>query len=318
MNIHTDAGLTYAHRLELVMDILERDLALCAAATARNASVPTARKWAGRYLAEGEAGLRDRSSRSKRSPRAITPSKVPPAIVELRCRRLVQRRIAASVGVSKSAVGRVLTRAGLSRLRDLEPCALVVRYGHPGDLAHIDTIKLGRIERIDHRIIGDRRDTVDGAGCGSCLPPSTTTRESASPTFTPISARRARCSSRRTPRATSPRLGCASIACSPTTARRFAPRRSPSLARAWASSTASPAQTTGKAERFIQSALREWAYGIVCNHSTKRAAMLKRWTHRYNWHRLHQGISGLAPISRLAQSRNDLLTLHTAPCASRC
>jgi hypothetical protein len=232
MNIHTDAGLTYAHRLELVMDILERDLALCAAATACNASVPTARKWAGRYLAEGEAGLRDRSSRSKRSPRAITPSKAPPAIVELRCRRLVQRRIAASVGVSKSAVGRVLTRAGLSRLRDLEPCALVVRYGHPGDLAHIDTKKLGRIERIDHRIIGDRRDTVDGAGCGSCSPPSTTTRESASPTFTPISARRARCSSRRTPRATSPRLGCASIACSPTTARRFAPRRSPSLARA--------------------------------------------------------------------------------------
>lgn len=56
----------------------------------------------------------------------------------------------------------------------------------------------------------------------------------------------------------------------------------------------------------IQSALREWAYGIVYNHSTERAAMLERWTHHHNWHRPHQGIGGLAPISRLAQSRNRL------------
>jgi transposase InsO family protein len=67
----------------------------------------------------------------------------------------------------------------------------------------------------------------------------------------------------------------------------------------------------GKAERFIQSALREWAYGTVYNHSTERAAMLDRWIHHYNWHRPHQGIGGLAPISRLAQSSNNLLTLHS-------
>ena len=70
-------------------------------------------------------------------------------------------------------------------------------------------------------------------------------------------------------------------------------------------------QTNGKAERFIQSALREWAYGIAYNHSSEREQMLERWRHHYNWHRPHQGIAGMAPISRLAQSRNNLLTLHS-------
>ncbi len=70
-------------------------------------------------------------------------------------------------------------------------------------------------------------------------------------------------------------------------------------------------QTNGKAERFIQSALREWAYGIPYHRSTERTAMLKRRTHHYNWHRPHQGIGGLAPMSRLSHSGNSLLTLHS-------
>jgi transposase-like protein len=96
MNTHKNARLTFARRLELVMDVLERDLTLCAAAAAHNVSVPTARKWVGRYLAEGESGLADRSSRPRRSPRSIGPSKAL-AIVELRRRRLIQGRIAASL-----------------------------------------------------------------------------------------------------------------------------------------------------------------------------------------------------------------------------
>jgi transposase InsO family protein len=69
-------------------------------------------------------------------------------------------------------------------------------------------------------------------------------------------------------------------------------------------------QTNGNAERFIQSALREWAYGFAYNHSRERADMLERWIHHYNWHRPHQGIKGVAPINRLSASRNNLLTLH--------
>ena len=69
-------------------------------------------------------------------------------------------------------------------------------------------------------------------------------------------------------------------------------------------------QTNGKAERFIQSALREWAYGIAYNHSSERQEMLERWIHHYNWHRPYHGIKRMAPISRLARSRNNLLTVH--------
>ena len=122
---------------------------------------PSARKWLGRYLAEGESGLRDRSSRPKCSPRTIKPEKAL-AIVELRRRRLTQARVAASLEVSKSTVGRVLKRAGLSRLSDLEPSEPLVRYEHerPGDLIHIDTKKLGRIERMGKRIPGSSHNPI--------------------------------------------------------------------------------------------------------------------------------------------------------------
>ncbi|KCV15273.1 homeodomain-like domain protein, partial [Bordetella holmesii CDC-H643-BH] len=88
------------------------------------------------------------------------------AIVELRRKRLTQARIAQALGVSASTVSRVLARAGLSHLADLEPAEPVVRYEHqaPGDLLHIDIKKLGRIQRPGHRVTGNRRDTVEGAG----------------------------------------------------------------------------------------------------------------------------------------------------------
>ena len=129
MNIHKNARLTLARRFELVRDMVDKGFAPCTAGAVHGVSGPSARKWLGRYLAEGEAGLRDRSSRPKLSPRKIKPEKAL-AIVELRHRRLTQARIATSVGVSKSTVGRVLKRAGLSRLSDLEPSEPVVRYEH--------------------------------------------------------------------------------------------------------------------------------------------------------------------------------------------
>jgi transposase len=157
MNVHKNARLTFARRLEMVLDIVIKGFTPCTAAAVHGVTEPSARKWLGRYLVEGEAGLRDRSSRPRVSPKSINPAKAL-AIVELRRRRLTQARIASAVGVSKSTVGRVLRRAGLSRLRDLEPSEPAVRYEHehPGDLIHIDTKKLGRIERMSHRITGNR------------------------------------------------------------------------------------------------------------------------------------------------------------------
>src|SRR5690606_13214307 len=128
-------------------------------------SGPTARKWLGRYLAGGASALADRSSRPALSPRSIAPAKAL-AIIELRRRRLTQARIAIDLGLSKSTVGRVLARAGLSKLANLNPVEPVLRYEHaaPGDLLHIDTKKLGRIDRAGHRVTGNRVGRIQGAG----------------------------------------------------------------------------------------------------------------------------------------------------------
>ncbi|SEK16849.1 Transposase [Variovorax sp. OK212] len=165
MNTHKHARLTFARRFEMVKQMTLEGLDAVRAAAAHGVTAPTARKWLGRYLAGGEAALADASSKPARSPRAIDSGKVL-LILELRKRRMLQSRIARSVGVSASTVSRVLTRAGMSKLSDLVPAEPIVRYEHeaPGDLLHIDTKKLGRIVRPSHRVTGNRRDSVDGAG----------------------------------------------------------------------------------------------------------------------------------------------------------
>ena len=70
-------------------------------------------------------------------------------------------------------------------------------------------------------------------------------------------------------------------------------------------------QTNGKAERFIQTALREWAYATAFEHSEQRYAALPAWLHRYNWHRPHVSLARKPPISRLGLTRDNLLRLHS-------
>lgn len=316
MNTHKNARLTFVRRQEMVRDIVERGMTPVTAAAAHGVSAPTARKWLGRYLAQGPAALRDASSRPRVSPRAIASERAL-VIVELRRRRLTQARIARSLDVSKSTVSRVLTRAGLSRWRDLEPSAPRVRYEHehPGDLVHLDTKKLGRIVRTGHRITGNPRDSVAGAGWEFLF---VAIDDHARIAFTQMKPDERRPSAVAFLRAT-----VAYFAGLGVTVRRIltdngSAFRSKRFARAChrlglKHSFTRPyrPQTNGKAERFIQSALREWAYGIAYGRSSERTTMLKRWNHHYNWHRPHQGIGGAAPISRLKRSRNNLLTLHT-------
>jgi transposase InsO family protein len=316
MNIHKNARLTLARRIEMVRSIAERGLTPAEAAAEAGVSPPTARKWLGRFLAHGEAGLADRSSCPKFSPNAISSSKAL-AIVELRRRRLIQARIAASLGVSKSTVGRVLARAGLSRLKDLEPSAPAVRYehAHPGDLIHIDTKKLGRIERMSHRVTGDRRDSVDGAGWEYLF---VAVDDHARIGFTDMYPDERKASAVQFLRNTVAYFRSLGVRVKRVLTDNGSAFRSKKFAKACRRMKIKHKftrpyrpQTNGKAERFIQSALREWAYGIPYHHSSERTAMLDRWIHHYNWHRPHQGIKGLAPISRLAQSGNNLLTLHS-------
>jgi transposase InsO family protein len=316
MNTHKNARLTFARRVEMIQDITQRGFSPITAAIAHGVSAPTARKWLGRYLAAGEAALVDASSRPTVSPKSIDPGKAL-AIVELRQRRLTQARIAAALGVSKSTVSRVLVRAGLSRLADLQPVEPVVRYEHeaPGDMLHIDTKKLGRIVRPSHRVTGNRRDSVDGAGwevlfvaiddhariaftdmhADEKIPNAVQFLRNAHAYYASmgVQIKRLLTDNGSAFRSRDFALACKDLGIRHRFTRPYRP------------------QTNGKAERFIQSALREWAYGFTYQNSSERTVALDHWNHHYNWHRPHQGIGGATPMSRLNQSRNNLLTLHT-------
>ena len=316
MNVHKSARLTYLRRLEMVREITEQSINLSQAAGRAGVTAATARKWLGRYLAGGEAALVDASSRPTRSPRTIAAATAL-AIVELRHQFRTHAFIARALGVSKSTVGRVLARAGLSLLSDLVPVEPVVRYEHaaPGDLLHIDTKKLGRIERPSHRVTGDRRDTVKGVGWETLF---VAIDDHARVGFTAMHA------DERVPHAIRfLRDAVAYYASLGVTVRRLLTDNGPAfrsrdfrtvcdqLGIVHRFTRPYRPQTNGKAERFIQSALREWAYGATYQHSTQRTAALDDWIHHYNWHRPHQGIGGVAPVARLSAKRNNLLTLHT-------
>jgi transposase InsO family protein len=316
MNSHKNARLTFARRLEMVLDITERALSAAEAASRHGVTPTTARKWLGRYLVAGEAGLADASSRPKRSPRAMSPGTAL-LIVELRRRRMLQAHIARSVGVSEASVSRVLARAGLSRLADLEPPEVIQRYEHaaPGELLHIDTKKLARIERPSHRVTHNRHDTVEGAGwefvfvavddhariAYTAIHPDE--RKQSAVQFLRdavgyfgklgVSVKRLLTDNGGAFHSQLFRQACSELGIQQKFTRAYRP------------------QTNGKAERFIQSALREWAYGWTYENSAQRTSALASWQHHYNWHRPHQGIGGFAPISRLPASRDNLLTAHS-------
>jgi len=285
------------------------------AAPAQGVPAHTARKWLGRYLAGGEAALADASSRPAHSPRSIDPAKAL-LIVELRRRRMLQSSIARSVGVSSSTVSRVLARAGLSKLSDLEPAQPVVRYEReaPGELLHIDTKKLGRIVRPSHRVTGNRRDSVDGAGWETLFVAIDDHARLAFTAMHPDEKKAQAVLFLRNAVAYYARMGVCVQRLLTDNGSAFRSRefRQACLELGIKHSFTKPyrPQTNGKAERFIQSALREWAYGWTYQNSAQRTEALAHWQHHYNCHRPHSGIGGLPPISRLSSSRNNLLTLH--------
>jgi transposase InsO family protein len=165
MNMHKSARQMPCGRERFVRQVLSGQTPE-AAARAAGVCPRTMRKWVKRYLAEGPAGLYDRSSRPHRLYRP-TPEPVVARICALRRQRWTGKQIAAQVGVSPATVSRVLKRQGLSKLDSLEPAVPVRRYEreHPGELVHIDIKKLGRFERVGHRITGDRRcGETRGAG----------------------------------------------------------------------------------------------------------------------------------------------------------
>ena len=166
MNVHKNARLT-PHGRERIVRQVESGQTLKAVGEAAGVCPRTVRKWVSRYRSEGLAGLRDRSSRPHRLHRP-TPQAVVAEVACLRRQRYTGQQIAAGLRISPATVSRILRRLGLNRLAALEPAEPVRRYEreHPGELIHIDIKKLGRFNRVGHRITGDRRGQSNSRGVG--------------------------------------------------------------------------------------------------------------------------------------------------------
>jgi transposase InsO family protein len=313
--VHKNARLTPKGR-EVMLGRLKAGQHQVDVAQAMGVSLTTLKKWLRRYRTAGPAGLLDRSSRPARSPRQL-PSAVRIEITDLRRQRRTGRFIAGRLGVSGASVSRVLRRAHLSRWRELEPRPPVRRYERerPGELLHLDTKKLGRITRIGHRITGDRSGPFGKAGweyvhvaiddhsrlalasvaANECGDTATAFLESAVTHFQRRGVRIERVMTDNGAPYVSHAFRdlCAKLKIRHLRTQPYTPR------------------TNGKAERFIQTCLREWAYAEAYSSSSQRTTALAHWLHHYNWHRPHTALISKPPISRLNLNGSNLLRLHS-------
>jgi transposase InsO family protein len=306
MNSHKNAPLTPKGREAMVRFVIDGGLSKAAAARQFNTTPKAVAKWVERFRAESVDGLRDRSSRPLSLPSQTVPATC--AVVEaLRRRRYTGKQIAVETGVSAATVSRILRRLGLNSIRDLEPVEPVRRYERatPGEMIHIDIKKLGRFDRIGHRITGDRTGQSNGRGVGwefvhvciddhsriafSQIKPDE--KADSAVTFLKaavacykslgVTATRVMTDNGSCYKAFAFRDACRGLGIKHIRTRPYTPK------------------TNGKAERFIQTAPREWAYAQAYPTSDRRAEELPFWLHRYNWHRPHGGMKSQTPISRL-------------------
>ena len=315
MDSHKNAPMTPAGRLRMVQAVL-RGEPIKAVAEGFRVDRKTVRKWVRRYRLDGLKGLNDGSSRPKRSPLRIAKATAQ-RIVVLRRRRWTMEAIARELKVSRATVCRVLKREGLSRLSALDPVELPRRYERqaPGELLHIDIKKLGRIGRVGHRITGDRTSRVRGIGWEYAY---VAVDDHSRIAFTRVlSAESGACATQFLHEALAyyRSLGIRIERVMTDNAKVFQASNFIALCEANGitrrHTRAYRPQTNGKAERFIQTALREWAYARAYRSSAERQVHLPRWLHSYNWHRPHASLGGEPPISRAHLDGDILMSLHS-------
>ena len=315
MDYHHHARLTIYSRERLAKSVLQGRLSLCEAAAEHRLSRQTAAKWVRRFKTEGMAGLADRSSRPHRLRQPTSPELV--ARVEaMRRERWTGARIAQATRLSRATVSRILTRLKLNKTRMLEPQLPVVRYEHPcpGDMLHLDIKKFARIVKAGHRITGNPRNETRGAGweflyvavddhsrmAYTALYPDERADSSAAFLAEAVAwFQRFGVTTRRVLTDNGPCFyalqfahACRDLGIAHKRTRIYTPR------------------TNGKAERFIKTAIHEWAYARRYENSAERSAQLTPWTHQYNWHRPHASLKQMPPISRLGIDVNNLLRHH--------
>ena len=310
MNIHENARLTVQGRSLLVQRVRQHGWTVEAAARAAGVSKRTAYKWLARHRAGGEPALRDRSSAPGRCPHRLPRVRV--AEIERLCRmRWTSPRIARASATPLSTVGLVLRRLGLNRLKALEPKEPVIRYQrkHPGEIIHIDTKKLGRIEGVGHRISGRRHHRRSPRIGWEYL--HVAIDDASRLAYTEIlEAETGEACAHFLARAATwfARLGVpvqrvmTDNAFAYTKSRAFKTVLHTLQARHITTRPYRP-RTNGKAERFIQTALREWLYARAYDSSARRTADRDNWMHFYNHHRPHAGINTSTPAKRV----NNLL-----------
>lgn len=318
MDTHKNARLTPKGREAMVRAVVDDGLSPAAAARRFNTTPRTVAKWVERFREQGGDGLQDRSSRPLSSP-SQTPPAICAAVERLRRQRYIGKQIAAELGISPATVSRILRRLGLNRLSALEPAEPVRRYERdkPGEMIHIDIKKLGRFNRIGHRITGDRRGQSNSRGVGweyvhvaiddhsriafAKIMPSE--RKPSAIAFLKEAAAYYDSLGVKVERVMTDNGSCY---------KSFAFRRAcKRLEVKHIRTKPYTPKTNGKAERFIQTTLREWAYAQAYQNSAERKAELPTWLHRYNWHRPHAGIGDTTPISRLGLPEDNVLRLHS-------
>ena len=320
MRLHANAALTLNGRRTLVRRVVVEQWTVTKAAAAAEVSVRCARKWVGRYLAEGELGLLDRSSAPHHQPLRTDERRVQ-AIAALRRLRFTGAEVAEILGMPASTVSGILSRIGLGRLGrlGLEPAERYER-ARPGELIHIDVKKLGRIQGGAGKRVRDglrqhynprrtdaggiRRQTVGWDfvhvaidDCTRLAYAEVLPDEKAGTAIAFLSralsfyARHAITVERvMTDNGSAYRSAVHALACRALGVRHLRTR-------------AYRPQTNGKAERFIRTMLAGWAYGAIYGSSQERTAALDGWLFTYNHHRRHRSIGRQPPITRL----NNLL-----------
>jgi transposase InsO family protein len=319
MNVHKNARLTPKGRELMARAVVDEGETVIAVARRFKTSPPTVRKWVRRFRAEGVCGMADRSSR----PTSL-PSQTPPATcaeVERLRRdgRMTMDQIAVHTGLSRVTVSRILKRSGLSLLSCLEPKPERQRYERdkPGELIHIDIKKLGRFSRPGHRLTGDRRGQSNTRGVGweyVHVAIDDHSRVAYSDIF-PNEKKQSAVAHLEATVAFYERLG---VKVDRVMTDNGSCYRSKAFTKAcqelgikhMRTKPYTP-QTNGKAERFVQTTIREWAYANEYQTSEQRKADLPAWLHRYNWHRPHASLGKKAPITRLPLTGNNLLKLHS-------
>lgn len=311
MHLHPNARLTPSQRLLLVRRVQEQGWSVTGAAEAAGVSRQTAYKWLNRFAEEERPGLHDRSSRPRRIP-TRTPAKSIRRIEQLRRRRKAGWEIALALGIPVSTVSRHLQELGLGRIWRLEEALdPPKRYEHkrPGSLFHIDAKRFARIEGVGHRIHGDRSRKKRGVGYEVvfvCV--DDYTRLAYAEVFP---SENAEFSTKFFERALGwfESLGISCERLLTDNAKCYSSKAFTALCskRGIRQSYTRPytPKTNGKAERFIQTLKRRWAYRYVYRTSAIRAASLRPWVKHYNHVRPHRALGKKAPMARLRDARQQ-------------